>query len=255
MTLKPLPDRPTVEEYQFTQPLEDAYRQVGETVQGLIDKFNAGVQHVYDKRFFLGPLLFAIKNHLDTLRAGLDKLVQLVRYAVEHHLPVLSLIVQSFRWLTKVQSPMSDLSAPTTEARNPDLEYWSGGAASLYWKKVNGQKGAIEAVTVKAAYISKWLMDIASANVDFMVKLAQMAVDILSKFVVVGLEGASVIGIPFAADTLAKEAGGILAKGINQLIEIANRFMKSLSDARDIVSEVGDHTKLTEGKWPQAVYL
>lgn len=251
MTLKPLPNASSAAERDFTGPLDTAYRQVAEAVDALVERFNAGVRHVYDS---LGPVVFVVRKHIEVLQAGIGKIVDLLRFAVEHHVPVVSLIVQSFRWLTEVQSPMSGLSSPAMTARNPDLEYWSGTGASAYWKRMGAQRDAINEVTGKAEYISKWLMSIASANVDFMVELASTAIDILSKFVVVGLEGASVVAIPNAVSTLAKEAGKILAEGLKRMVEIANRVMKALSDARDIVSEVGDHTKLPGGQWPQAVY-
>jgi phage-related protein len=251
VTLKPLPNTSSAAEQDFLGPLEKAYRQVGEAINPLIDKFDAGVRHVYDT---MGPVVFIVKKHLDALVAGIKQLAALVKYAVEHHVPVVSLVVQSFRWLTEVQSPISDLSAPVMEARNPDLEYWSGTGASVYWKKMSAQQGAINAVTAKAAYISEWLMKIATANVTFMTELAGTVIDILSKFVTISLDTLSIVAIPEAVGVLAKEVGNILAEGVKRMVGTADTFMKALSDARDIVSEVGDHTKLSGGKWPQAVY-
>lgn len=252
MTLKPLPGRPeSADERDFAQPLEDAYRQVSEKINSVVDTCNAGLRHVYDT---LGPAVFVVKKHCESIVRGVNELVKLVRYALEHHTPVVSLIVQSFRWLTKVQSPMSDLSSPAMEARNPELEHWSGSGASAYWKRMGAQRDAINEVTAKAAYISEWLMKIATANVKFMVELATTVVDVLTKFVEVGLNGISIVAIPQAIATLSKEAAGILSKGFGLMAGYANEVMAALSDARDIVSEVGDHTKLPGGKWPQAVY-
>lgn len=252
MTLKPLPGRPaTADERDFTQPLEDAYRQVTDKINSVVDACNAGLRHVYDT---LGPAVFVVKKHVESIVRGVNELVKLVRYALEHHVPVVSLIVQSFRWLTEVQSPVSDMSSPVMEARNPELEHWSGSGASAYWKRMGAQRDAINEVAAKAAYISEWLMKIATANVKFMVELATTVVDVLSKFVEVGLEGISIVAIPQAVATLSKEAAGIISKGFGLMAGYANEVMAALGNARDIVSEVGDHTKLPNGQWPQAVY-
>lgn len=252
MTLKPLPNRPeSAAERDFTQPLETAYRQVTDAIDKVVDACNAGLRHVYDT---LGPAVFVVKKHLEAIVKGVNELVKLVRYALEHQVPVVSLIVRSFRWLTEVQSPMSDLSTPAMEARNPELEHWSGSGASAYWKRMGAQRDAINEVVGKAAYISEWLMKIATANVKFMVELATTVVDVLSKFVQVGIEGVSIVAIPQAVSTLAKEAGGIISKGFGLMAGFANEVMEALGNARDIVSEVGDHMKLPNGEWPQAVY-
>jgi hypothetical protein len=252
VTLKPLPNRPqSAAEHDFTQPLETAYRQVGDTINSVIDSCNGVVRHVRDA---LGPTLFLVRKYLDSIVADINRVVALVKYAVEHHVPVVSLIVQSFRWLTAVQSPMSDLSAPAMEARNPELEHWSGSGASAYWKRMGAQQGAINEVATKATYISEWLMKIATANVKYMVELATTVIDIASKFVQFGIEGLSIVAIPQAISTLAKEVGNILSKGIGLMVGYANVVMAALGDARDIVSEVGDHTKFPNGQWPQAVY-
>lgn len=252
MTLKPLPNRPeTAAERDFTQPLETAYRQIGDTINTVIDACARAVRHVADT---LGPTVFLVKKALDSIVADVKRLVALVKYAVEHHVPVVSLIVQSFRWLSAVQSPVSDLSAPVMEARNPELEHWSGSGASAYWKRMGAQQAAINEVATKAAYISEWLMKIATANVKYVVELATTVVDIASKFVQFGIEGVSIVAIPQAISTLAKEVGNILSKGIGLMVGYANVVMAALGDARDIVSEVGDHTKFPNGRWPQAVY-
>jgi hypothetical protein len=252
VTLKPLPTLPqSASERDFTQPLETAYRQVGETIDKVVDACNAGLRHVRDT---LGPAVFLVQKHLESILKGVKDLVALVTYAFEHHVPVVSMIVRSFRWVTEVKTPMSDLSVPAMEARNPELEYWSGPGASGYWKRMGAQRDAINEVTAKAEYISAWLMKIATANVKFMVDLATTVVEVLSKFVTVSLETLSIVAIPNAVSTLAKEAGGILAKGFKVMAGYANEVMEALGNARDIVSEVGDHTKLPNGQWPQAVY-
>ncbi len=250
MTLKPLPaDGP-----DWTDAFENGFRQMNEGIQIVLDRFAAVVRYVYDHRYQFAPVLLLVKKHLAALKAGIDRIVALVKYVVEHHVPVLSLIVQSFRWITQVQTPVSDLSAKVKEPRNPDLAYWSGTGASVYQQKIGAQKDAIDAVTKKAAFVSEWLMKIATTNVTYVVKLAQTVVDVGAKFLVVTVEGATIVGIAFAMDRLAEAVEKAIAEGVKHLVGLGEEFMAVVANVRDIVSQVGDHTVLSGGRWPQAVY-
>jgi hypothetical protein len=250
VTLKPLPaDGP-----DWTDTFENGFRQMNEGIKNVLDGFNGIVRYVYDHRYQFAPILLVLKKQLAAMKKGVDLLVNLVKYVAEHHLPVVSLIVQSFRWITAVQTPVSDLSAKVAEPRNPDLAYWTGTGANVYHQKAGMQRSAIDAVTGKAAFISEWLMKIASANVKYIVSLAQTVVDVGAKFLVVTVEGASVVGIAFAMDRLAEGVEKLIAEGVKALVGLGDEFMAVVANVRDIVSEVGDHTVLSGGKWPQAVY-
>ncbi|MBB4905332.1 hypothetical protein [Actinophytocola algeriensis] len=241
-------------DYGFVEPFETGMRQMGEAVGGVCENFNGVVRYIYDHRFQFAPVLLVLKKQLDTMKKGIDQLVGLVKYAVEHHVPVLSLIVQSFRWITQVQTPVSDMSSKVSEPANPDLAYWDGAGAGEYRRRMGVQKDAVVDVASRAAFISEWLMKIATANVKFVVELAKTAVDVLSKFLVVTVKGATVVGIAFALDNLADAVGEALAEGVKLLVGLGEEFMAVVANIRDIVGQVGDHNKLPGGKWPQAVY-
>jgi hypothetical protein len=68
-----------------------------------------------------------------------------------------------------------------------------------------------------------------------------------------GVDATTVIDIPWAIDALADSVGRIVTAGIDQLIDIGRRFVDALGRVRDIATQVGDHTKLPGGKWPEAV--
>jgi hypothetical protein len=252
VTLKPLPGGSA--DYDYVEPFETGMRQMGEAIGSVCESFNRVVRYVYDHRFQFAPVLLVLKKQLDTMKKGIDQLVGLVKYAVEHHMPVLSLIIQSFRWITQVQTPVSDMSSKVSEPRNPDLAYWEGAGAGEYRRRMGAQKEAVVDVTSRAAFISEWLMKIATANVKYVVELAKTAVDVLSKFVVITVEGVSVVGIAFALDKLAEVVGEAIAEGVKLLVGLGDEFMAAVANIRDIVSQVGDHNKLPGGKWPQAVH-
>jgi hypothetical protein len=225
------------------QGLEDKARECG-------DKFNSAVHHINDWRFVLGPAMLAIRPALDTIRDGLEKLFKLIRTAVEHHLPVVSLIWQSFNWIEKVQAPVNGLTHQRTATFLAN--YWEGSAAGAYADRVTAQNEAISTISAKADGVSKWLMDIAKYNIEYMTELAKMATSFIGALVTAAIEGATVIEIPFAVTDLAGAIGTLVTQALDNLVGIAKRFAEALSKVRDIMSMMTDG-KLPEQGWPQAV--
>jgi len=246
---KPMP----TDSAAITSVLNQDFRLVAEGVQHIVDNFNAVVNHVNANRGFLGPLILWIKQQLENVKALLVKVIELVKYAIAHATPVLSLVVQSFDWVTKVKTPMSDLSTPAGTPRDLNLAYWTGAAATIYTSKTIAQKGAIDDATIKADFVSQWLFSIAQANVDYMVGLVTVVANVVGKLTQAAIDATTVIDIPWAVDQLSKTVGDLVAAAINDLTTVAKRFFQAVKDARDIQSQVGDHTKLPGGKWPQAV--
>lgn len=223
--------------------LEDKARECG-------DKFNAAVHHINDWRFALGPAMIVIRPALDEIRDGLEKLFQLIRTAVEHHFPVVSLIVQSFKWIDDVQAPVNGLGHQPTATFLADR--WEGSAANAYKARAAAQNEAIAAVVTKADGVSKWLMDIAKYNIEYMTELSKMATGFLGALVTAAIEGATVVGIPFAVKDLAGGIGTLVTQALDNLVGIAKRFAEALSKVRDIKSMMTD-LKLPGQQWPQAV--
>lgn len=233
---------------EMTNLFERGFQGLEDKARECADKFNAAVHHINGWRYVLGPTMFAIRPALDTIRDGLEKLFKLIRTAVEHHFPVVSLIWQSFNWVEKVQMPMNNLSHQKT-----DLAYhWTGEASAKYQDKVTAQNDAINAVATKADNVSKWLMDIAKYNIEYMTKLAEMATGFIGALVAAAIESATVIGIPFAVKDLAGAIGTLVTQSLDNLVGIAKRFAEALSKVRDIMSMMSD-PKLPQQQWPQAV--
>jgi hypothetical protein len=241
----------------YTGPLDDMFGTIEGEIHKVIDKFNAAVHHVNDWKYVLGPALIWISDALKKIRDGLDKLVKLVQYAVEHHMPVVSLIVQSFNWQDHVQKDFSAMVTSVEAAADPNLAYWEGAAATEYRSRAKTQRDAVEAIGGqggKADAISSWLMNIAKLNVEFMTGLVKIVADFLGALVTASLETATVVGIPFAAKDLAGAIGGLVTNGITRLAEIANRLMGTLASIRDAKGLMND-PRLPGGQWPQAVNL
>ncbi|WP_086663851.1 hypothetical protein [Lentzea kentuckyensis] len=230
------------------EDLNKCFDGLEDKARGCADSFNKAVHHINDWRYLLGPAMLVIRPALDKIREYMDKVFKLIRTAVDHQLPVISLIRQSFAWLREVQQPVNNLVHAKTH-----LAYeWEGEASQAYQDKVGVQNDAIVTVGTKADMVSKWLMDIAKYNVEYMVNLAQLATDFLGALVGAAVEAATVVEIPFAVDALAGAIGDLVGKYLGMLVAIANRFMEALSKVRDLMSQMSD-PKFKNGTWPQAV--
>ncbi|MEU6021925.1 hypothetical protein [Micromonospora sp. NPDC047134] len=246
--------QPTTSQLEYGEPFNKAFDQIRTGINTAIESFNQLVDKVNSWKWLLGPAaLWWIKNNLDDVRGGLNNVLDRVDHALEHQLPVLSLINISFRWVTDVKSPVSNLSFVTTEPDNQNLAKWTGDAASAYNSKAIKQKAAVDETVVKAEFISQWLFDIAKANVDYAVELAKIVTGLTGKLVQAVAEASTVIDLPWAISTLAKSIGDLVTAGLNTLLTIGQRFVDALGNVRDIATQVGDHSKLPGGQWPQAV--
>jgi hypothetical protein len=241
----------------YTGPLDEMFATIEREIGTIIDKYNAAVDHINDWKYVLGPTLIWISDALNTVRDGLDKVVKLVRYAVGHHMPVVSLIVQSFNWQDHVQKDVSAMVGSVEAPADPNLAYWEGAAATEYRNRAKVQRDAVEAIGGqggKADAISGWLMKIAQLNVEFMTGLVDIVAQFLGALVTAALEGATVVEIPFAVKDLAGAIGGLVTGGINRLAKIATRLMDTLANVRDAKGLMND-PRLPGGTWPQAVNL
>jgi hypothetical protein len=242
---------------ELTNPLDDLFRKVEAKIKEIVDKYNAAVHHISDWKYALGPALLWISDGLKKIRDGLDKVLKMVQYAVEHHTPVVSLIVQSFNWQDHVEKDMSTMVGSVEKPANPNLAYWEGGGAAEYRFRAQRQREAVEAIGAqggKADAISSWLMTIAKLNVNFMTGLVEVVANFLGALTEAALDGATVINLPFAVKDLAGAIGGLVTDAIKRLGAIANQVMDTLSNIRDAKSLMVD-SRLPGGQWPQAVNL
>lgn len=245
---------PGASDVEYTGPFNAAFDEIRRGVRTAIEGFNDIVATVQKWAWTLGlATMWWVKNSLDKARDALNTIIEKVNHAFDHQLPVLSLISTSFGWIREVKTPVSELSFATTEPRNENLAKWTGDAASSYNAKAGKQKAAVDEAVVKAEFISQWLFKIAKANVDFAVSLAKIVTDVAGKMTQAAVDATTVIDIPWAIDALADSVGTLVKEGLNTLISIGQRFVEAVGNVRDLATQVGDHSKLPAGRWPEAV--
>jgi hypothetical protein len=245
---------PPVGDVEYTTPFNTAFQQIQEGAKKAVDAFNDLVDKVNHWSWLLGgAALLWIKHNLDKVRSALRQVLDKVKYALQHQTPVLSLIDVSFRWVREVKTPVSELSFAATEPADEELVTWTGDAATAYNRKATQQKGGVDESVAKAEFISQWLFKIAKANVDFAAELAKIVTSLAGKIVQAVADAAGVITLPLVVDTLGKAVGDVVTAGLDTLISVTQRFVDALGNVRDLATQVGDHSKLPGGRWPEAV--
>lgn len=236
--------------------IDEAFEHAKEAVTAVKGKFDDYMDYLSGWEVTMAipaPVLVWVKQKMAEVAKRIKKLIALVEYAVKHYTPVVSLIYQSFNWIDSVRTPMSEMSAPATQPRDQNLHYWEGAAATAYQQKAGDQQKAIGDITTKADFISTWLMNIAKTNVDYMVELADFAAAFAGALVQATVDTATIADIPWAVDALASQTGALVEQQLKMLVDIAQQFVDALGDVRDIASDLGDHSALPGGHWPQAI--
>jgi hypothetical protein len=237
---------------KFAKEIEDGYRQACDKFNEIIDNLNS-----WKIRIALAAagaaLVWYIKSQLEKLKEGLERLKHFVEELLKHHTPIISLMVQSFAWTDKVKGPISDLSADCTKPASDNMYYWTGAASSAYKDKAALMKGAVDEITARSEFMSKWLFTITKTNVEYVKKLAEIVTFLLGKIVDACVKAGSIIGLPLLGQTLADAAGGTTEKSLNVLLQMGANLITALGDVRDVDGSLKDNSKLPHGAWPQVV--
>jgi hypothetical protein len=196
---------------------------------------------------------YYLYRHLDTIREALNKILSVAETVVRNGTPVLSLIHHSYAWVGTVKVPASDLMYKVDDFVNYDFASWSGPAAEVYKDKRAKQKDAVGELVAKAEFISTWLFKIAKGNTDFAVEVAKVLTAVLGAFAAGVVNAGSIVNVLFAVDDLAEIVSRLVEGCLNTGLLVVRRMVEILGDTRDLLSAVGDHSKLPGGKWPEAV--
>lgn len=245
-------------ESELIEPFNKAFDQIREGIDKAVEAFEKIVNIAMDWKWGLAggtgwAAQWWMKSNLDDIRDALNSVIERVNHAVERQLPVVSLIIASFRWLHDVYTPASELPSGITDPISDNFWRWTGVAANAYKAEVTKQVSAAKDIVEKSDFISQWLFKVGQGNLDYAVGLAKIVTGIAGDLAQAASEAVTVIDLPWALSTLAGTIGDLVTAGLDNLLDIGVRFVEALGNVRDIVAEVGDHTNFPGGKWPQTV--
>jgi hypothetical protein len=182
-----------------------------------------------------------------------EELFKIVRGSV----PVLSLYDAAIRWSRDIQSPVSATSgivgAPATLAMRGQ---WEGPASLAYYTVVlPGQQGAVNGITAMASGTSKWLAEVASSNLDFMIKILVPVLEVLEKVIAGLAAGATIAGLLEAIGRIADALGESISAIFKICTETAAKIGKTIEQANAALNLANDNTAFPNRKWPDPVTI
>lgn len=171
--------------------------------------------------------------------------------------PVLSLYDAAIRWTNDIQSPVSATSgtvgAPATLTMRGQ---WEGPAALAYYTVVlPGQQGGVNGVTAMASGTSKWLAEVASTNLAFMIKILLPVLEVLEKIIAGLAAGATIAGLLEAIGRIADALGEAISAIFTIATETAAKIGKTVEQANAALNIVNDNTFFPKKKWPDPVTI
>jgi hypothetical protein len=224
----------------------------------LVGKANTFIQYAPIVSPGLGGLaVWWVSRNMDRIRAEIEKLLKIVKEAIERHLPVISLIITSFDWIHDVKTPVSNLVA-TASGRgsgpeNFGFDKWEGSARTAYDRKATIQQDALSEVQARADFISGWLYEVVKGNIGWAVKMVDILTGLVGPLTSAVINAATVVNAPFAIDDCADLISAAIEAGIQALTALVERAVEVIGQMRDLASIVGDQSKLPGGAWPEAV--
>jgi|GEM_PF-1851315 len=239
---------------EYGPPFNEAFEQIHSGVEIAVEKFNETMDNINRWQWMLGAAAqWWIHDRSQQVRGHLETVLDRVDHAVDHQLPVLSLISTSFRWLDEVRTPVSELSFQVVDPLDQNLHRWTGEAATAYQSKLGHQQRAVDETVVKTEFVSQWLFGVARSNIEYAVELARVVTELAGHLAQAAVDTAAVINIPWAIDALAEAVGDLVTASLDNLLAIGERFVGSIGEKRDLAAQAGDHSRLPDGSWPQAV--
>lgn len=249
------PNEPQGSALDHTSAIETSINQIRDRINEIANRFTAGVENVNRKWLDLpAAVMVRVRELLETIRAAINKVLDIASAVLAHYSPIISMIDISFHWLHAVKRPISNMAGATAKWATPALGSWEGATAVHYKEQVLVfQSGATEALADQAGFMSAWLYEIVQANVDYVTELASVVGTIAGDLAAAAIEAATVVDLPFAIADLAAAVGVYVESSVNNLIGIAGRIIAAGERSRQVVDSLVDERKFTNGLWPQSV--
>ncbi len=237
---------------KFATTIEDNFQKACDKFEEIVDKLNSWKMRI--ALAAAGPALgWFIKSQLEKLLEGLRRLKKLVDELLKHHMPIISLMNQSFAWTHKIKGPVSNLSADCTTPHSDNMYYWTGAASEAYKDKAAKMGGAVDEVSDRSEFMSAWLFTVTKTNVEYVKQLAEIVTSLIGKIVDAAAKAKSVIGLPLLGQTIGDAAGELTEKGLNALLQLGVNLVSALGDVRDVDGVLENNKNLPNGAWPNVV--
>lgn len=254
------PGQPSVEHSEEANDLADKFARFLAKMQRAVKKIIKAFKKLVDNvrhwwTSFDISASYLINRALNAIAEGIRKATEYVRQFLKRSTPMISLILASFDWLSRVKQPVSELQnqIKSSEQATENIEKWKSDASDAYNMRKGEQLAALGEIKTDADVVSEWLDNVAKSNVSFAGKLASHLGKLAVRLLATAGEAESVVGIPLAlqqANDVVNETVEMVGTALEGTVDM---FMEAISGMRDLASVESDHEIFGGGKWPQAV--
>lgn len=236
-----------------TNEANDKYGELIKKVNQAIEKANWFTRNVWflnDDVDKLSKLATEVLKKLNELREQIAKIVR-------GSIPVFSLYDAAFRWTNNLQAPISATAgvagAPATLSVRSQ---WEGPAALAYFTTVLPMQGsAVTGLSNTASSTSKWLADVASNNLNFMVKILLPVLQVLDKIIAAFTAGVTVAGLLEAIGRIGDALGKAITAVFEIVTETAKKIGETIGMANAAKNIANDNVPFPGTHWPNPVTI
>lgn len=241
----------------FCDKIQDGYDKAVEKYNELVDKLNS-----WGTRWKIvaiggpagGPALgYLIKRAMDKLSKALDNFLNWVNSLLEHKMPIVAMIKQSFNWTEDVKGPITNLHSEMGSPASDNLYHWTGPAKLAYSDKAKAMQAAVSECANRAEFISEWLFTVVKSNVQYVTDMLKITTNLIGKVVDACAQAGSFVGLAGITDTIGEAAGEIAEDTLNHLLEIGERLIDQMGNVRQVEGTLNSHESLPKGHWPQVI--
>jgi hypothetical protein len=243
-----------------TTELDGKSRECVTKFNELITKVNKALN---DVSWFTNNVWF-LNDEVDKLRAlaesagrKITEMQEKIAKVVRGSYPVLSLYDAALRWSGDIQAPVSATSGVVSAPAMLSMRgQWEGPAALSYFTVVvPAQAKAVDGVSTVASSTSKWLAEVGTSNLKFMLEMLEPVAEVLEKIVAGLAAAASVAGLLEAIGRIADALGESLSAIITILTGTAAKIGETIKQAIDAYNITNDNTPFPKGHWPDSVTI
>jgi methyl-accepting chemotaxis protein len=205
----------------------------------------------------IADALKAFQAAIEEARTKVGEILGSLEKTLNGALPVMSLFQVGLDWSTKVNANLTPIKPDVTQSGGIDT--WHGPAHDTYRTREADQEEAVGQAIDQVKSISKWLSDVANANVHFVTDLLSQIGGIVEKIVEVTADvgEAAAAADPLSAQEAANDLSALLGRFASNIVDylagLGNRLADVLSLIGDVAGEHSDNSAFPGGHWPEAV--
>lgn len=205
---------------------------------------------------------YQIEKAFRRFKHDFEVVTKRVDEALKHEAPVISLVYTSMQWQDHVHGPLIDVrrgaahgdAGGDRDGDDANIAYWKGTSRNAYNSARADQLAAADASADDVSKVRKYLMKVASHNVEVATTLLKILTDMVTKIVKVVGDSFAITELGGVISGLADDIGGLVQDMIVLTGTAAAAVLANLSNLENVIDQLQKGRKaLPKGGWPVSV--